>query len=67
MRAFTNNQDEIKANAKLIAAAPELLEQLRSLVADVEAKNNGDYSGNVSVHDAVLLLTDLGEYVSEYD
>jgi hypothetical protein len=40
---------ECKTNAKLISSAPELLDALYELVIVCEAKNNGDFSGNIPI------------------
>ena len=55
-----------KANAGLISLAPDLADALRELVNTVEAKNNGDHSGNVSVSTAVSILKRIDAYDDDY-
>jgi hypothetical protein len=57
---------EERANAKLVSLAPDLADALRDLVNDVEAKNNGDYSGNVPVSIAVSILKQIHAYDDMY-
>lgn len=57
---------EERANAKLISLAPDLADALKDLVTTVEAKNNGDHSGNVSVSIAVSILKEIDAYENEY-
>lgn len=57
---------EERANAKLVSLAPDLAEALKDLVNDVEAKNNGDHSGNVSVEVAVSILKQICAYDDLY-
>ena len=44
------------ANARLIAAAPDMLEALKDLLVMVKQKNAGDYSGNVDTSEAIKAI-----------
>ena len=50
---------EERANAKLISVAPKLADTLADLVLMIEQKNNGDFSGNVPIRDAICLLNEI--------
>jgi hypothetical protein len=46
---FKRTASEIKANAKLIAAAPDLLESLKNLVKDCEDEGWYDHENNTDL------------------
>jgi hypothetical protein len=58
----SNYRSNDVAHAKLASLAPDLADALSELVNAVEAKNNGDYSGDICVSRAVSLLKQIDLY-----
>jgi len=50
---------ESKANAALISEIPLIIEALIECIDSIDAKNNGDYSGNIPTLSYKLLLKRL--------